>query len=167
MQKFDINYVHLETFEGLYELLKNLFENDVKRIQVGETPGGGYRVSYELPREPAKKKEIMTPDHYQFLSRRTQNPNLCEGSKRRHALYGLASEVGEIHSIFQHEYQGKPVQKDKVLDECSDLCWFLCELLDTFDIDFSDVLQYNVEKLKKRYPEGFDPERSKKRHEEG
>ena len=167
MQKFEAYHVNIETYDGLYELLKNLFNNDAQRIRVDELPNGGYRVSYELLREPAKKKEIMTPDHYQLLSRRTQNPNLCESSKRRHALYGLASEVGEIHSIFQHEYQGKPVQKDKVLDECSDLCWFLCELLDTFDIDFSDVLQYNVEKLKKRYPEGFDPERSEKRHEVG
>lgn len=107
----------------------------------------------------------MTPTEYQRLSRRTQSENLSIEDKRRHALFGLSAEVGEILSLFQHEYQGKPVQKESVLDECSDLCWFLCELLDTYNIDFSEVLEYNVAKLLKRYPEGFNAERSEKRHE--
>ena len=107
----------------------------------------------------------MNASEYQRLSRRTQNENLHTDEKRFHALFGLAAEVGEILSIFQHEYQGKPVHKEAVLDECSDLCWFLCELLDTYHIDFSEVLEYNVAKLHKRYPEGFDSERSEKRHE--
>lgn len=107
----------------------------------------------------------IQPNEYQVLSRRTQNENLSTEDKRRHALFGLSSEVGEIMSIFQHEYQGKPADKDRVKDECGDLCWFLCELLDTYNIEFADVLRYNIDKLKMRYPEGFDKERSEKRHE--
>lgn len=109
----------------------------------------------------------IQPNEYQVLSRRTQNETLSTEDKRRHALFGLSAEVGEIMSIFQHEYQGKPADKDKVLDECSDLCWFLNELLDTYHINFADVLQYNIDKLRKRYPVSFDPKRSEHRHEYG
>lgn len=107
----------------------------------------------------------IEPNEYQVLSRRTQNKYLSPEEKRCHALYGMSAEVGEIHSLFQHMYQGKLVEKDCVLDECGDLCWFLCELLDTYNIEFADVLRYNIDKLKMRYPEGFDKERSEKRHE--
>ena len=102
---------------------------------------------------------------YQFLSRRTQSTELSLEDKRRHALFGLCSEVGEIHSIFQHEYQGKPASKEKVIDECGDLLWFLCELCDSFFINLSDVMEYNINKLKARYPQGFDVERSERRHD--
>lgn len=107
---------------------------------------------------------ILTANEYQRLSRRTQNENLSCEDKRRHALFGLCSEVGEVHSIFQHEYQGASVKKEKVVDECGDLMWFLCELLDTYDVDLEEVLVYNIEKLRRRYPEGFDPLLSEKRH---
>ena len=107
----------------------------------------------------------IQPNEYQVLSRRTQNETLSTEDKRRHALFGLSAEVGEIHSLYQHEYQGKPVDKDRVIDECGDLCWFLNELLDTYHVDFEEVLSYNVNKLKKRYPAGFSEERSEKRHE--
>lgn len=107
---------------------------------------------------------ILTANEYQRLSRRTQNENLSTEDKRRHALFGLCSEVGEVHSIFQHEYQGAGVKKERLVDECGDLMWFFCELLDTFDLDLEEVLVYNIEKLRRRYPEGFDPLLSEKRH---
>lgn len=114
-----------------------------------------------------RENDGISSDKYQYLSRRTQNTELSMEDKRRHALFGMSSEVGEIMSIFQHEYQGKPADKDRVKDECGDLCWFLCELLDTYFINLSDVMEYNVSKLKKRYPVSFDPKRSEHRHEYG
>ena len=108
---------------------------------------------------------IMTANEYQRLSRRTQNETLSQEDKRRHALFGLCSEVGEIHSLFQHEYQGATVDKEKLISECGDAMWFLCELLDGYGVDLEEVLVYNIEKLRRRYPEGFDPILSEKRHE--
>ena len=161
--------VTVETYEGLYKYLEKLFSKNTTSIQVDDLENGGYRITWEetVTRNEItpKKPEIITPDYYQKLSRRTQNEQLTDYAKRLHALHGLCSEVGEIHSIFQHEYQGKELSKEKVIDECGDLCWFLCELLDTFAVDFSQVLRYNVDKLRKRYPEGFDAVRSEKRHE--
>lgn len=161
-------HVDVGTNEKLYELLEKLFykSKNIGRVTVNNKAEGGYEVTYEVKtEEKPKQPETITPDYYQKLCRRTQNESLTNFEKTNHALFGLASETGEIHSLFQHMYQGKSVDKDKVVDECGDLCWFLCELLDTFHVDFSDVLKYNIDKLKKRFPNGFDAERSDKRHE--
>lgn len=106
----------------------------------------------------------MTGNQYQALASRTQNTTLTHEQRELHALHGLASEVGEIHSIFQHVYQGEALDNSRIVDECGDLCWFLCELLDCIGESFEHVLEHNVVKLKKRYPNGFDDERSVNRH---
>lgn len=105
--------------------------------------------------------------HYQLLARRTQNTELCMSDKRMHAVFGISSEAGEIASIFQHYYQGADISKDKVRDEIGDLLWFICELCDTFNLSIMEVMRFNIAKLVKRYPDGFDALRSAHRHEHG
>lgn len=107
----------------------------------------------------------MDFDRYQILARRTQNHELSSVDKELHALHGLASEVGEIHAIFQKSYQGHPVKIEQIVDELGDLLWFAAELADRFDVRLSSVAVHNVEKLEKRYPEGFTAERSINREE--
>ena len=102
----------------------------------------------------------MTFDEYQELARRTQNEDLSIGLKQCHALHGLASEVGEIHGLFQKFYQGHPLNLDDLEKEIGDLFWFAAELCDSCGWSMSEVAEKNIEKLKKRYPEGFDAERS-------
>lgn len=101
---------------------------------------------------------------YAISARRTQNPELSKAEAALHALFGMASEVGEIHSIFQHHYQGEPVQVEQIEKELGDLMWFVIELCDMFGIDPSHMLKANVTKLKKRYPDGFTTKESINRH---
>lgn len=103
---------------------------------------------------------------YAISARRTQNPKLSKAETALHALFGIASEVGEIHSIFQHFYQGEPVEKEKLEKELGDLMWFVIEFCDMFSIDPSHMLKSNIQKLKKRYPNGFTKEESINRHKE-
>lgn len=102
----------------------------------------------------------MNFNEYQELARRTQNPALTIAQKEAHALHGMASEVGEIHAIYQKVFQGHDMNYQKVIDEMSDLMWFIAELADTIGVDLDSVAQFNVDKLRKRYPEGFDADRS-------
>lgn len=102
----------------------------------------------------------MTFDKYQTLARRTQNAELDRDEKRLHALHGLASEVGEIHGIMQKVYQGHRLDFSELEKEVGDLLWFVAELCDVYDWSMSDVAAENIEKLRKRYPEGFDADRS-------
>lgn len=97
---------------------------------------------------------------YQLLARRTQRTDLTAGEKLAHAVCGIASEAGEIAGIFQKAMQGHEVVKSELSKEIGDVLWMLAELCDVFGFDLDEVAEENIEKLKKRYPEGFDPEKS-------
>lgn len=103
----------------------------------------------------------MDFNEYQSLARRTQNNDLNAHAKELHALFGMCSEVGEIHSLYQKEFQGHNLNYDDVIDEMSDILWFMAELADVIGTSLDDVAKHNIEKLRKRYPgEGFDADRS-------
>lgn len=102
----------------------------------------------------------MELNEYQSLAKRTMNKSLPARETLLHALHGLASEVGEIHALYQKTYQGHKLDLEKVFDEMGDVLWFLCEMCTVYGIDMETIAQHNIEKLKRRYPEGFDPERS-------
>ena len=103
--------------------------------------------------------ELTIHDYFK-AAKRTMNPKLTWEQTRNHALHGIAGETGEIHSLYQKVYQGHPLRKDAVLDELGDLLWFVMELCYAEGLDPQDVLEHNVDKLVKRYPDGFSVERS-------
>lgn len=98
----------------------------------------------------------MTGNEYQELAARTINWKLSQNEKRLHALHGISSEVGEIHSIFQKSYQGHEVNSDHLKKELGDLMWFTAEFCTAMRWKLDDVMGLNIEKLNKRYPDGFD-----------
>lgn len=73
--------------------------------------------------------------------------------------------MGEIHAIYQKKYQGHAVRTEKVIDEVGDLLWFAAELCDCLGVTMEYVCEANIAKLRKRYPNGFDAERSVHRDE--
>ena len=102
----------------------------------------------------------MTLNEYQALARRTQNKEIMPIERRLHALHGMSAEVGEIHSIYQKFYQGHPIGTEELVKEVGDLMWFIAEFCDVIGADMEEVAEKNIAKLKDRYPEGFDAERS-------
>ncbi|MBO7669723.1 MAG: nucleoside triphosphate pyrophosphohydrolase family protein [Oscillospiraceae bacterium] len=107
----------------------------------------------------------MTFDAYQALARRTQNRDLTKHERRDHALCGLAAECGEIHGIYQKSYQGHKVETARVEEELGDLLWFCAELADVLGVSLNLVADANIQKLRRRYPDGFDEEHSIHREE--
>ena len=114
----------------------------------------------------AMEPREMTLNGYQRDARRTQNDKLNPCERRLHALHGLASEVGEIHALYQKTFQGHPLNTDKVVDELGDLLWFAAELADVIGVSLGTVAGLNILKLQRRYPEGFDVEHSLHREAE-
>jgi len=102
----------------------------------------------------------MTITQYQELAARTINRELNTSQMTRHALFGLASETGEVLGMYQKAYQGHKINHDDLRKEIGDVCWMLAELCTVHGWSLEDVCRENIEKLKKRYPEGFDPDRS-------
>ena len=50
--------------------------------------------------------------------------------------------------------------------ELGDIAWYLAEAATGLNIDLSEVLQRNLDKLHARYPQGFDTQRSQHREQE-
>lgn len=107
----------------------------------------------------------MTGNEYQELAARTINKNLTVREKEYHALHGMVGEIGEIHSIYQKKYQGHPICIDHLKKELGDLLWFIAEYCTSYCWNLEDIMQMNIDKLKARYPEGFDVEHSLHREE--
>lgn len=97
---------------------------------------------------------------YQREARRTQNPDLTPRDMQEHALWGLASEVGEVCSLHQKVHQGHPLDPVALRKEIGDICWMISELCDVYGFELGAIAQENIAKLRKRYPHGFSTEKS-------
>lgn len=66
---------------------------------------------------------------------------------------GLTGESGEIADIIKkHVAQGHDLNVEKIKLECGDVLWYLAVLTHVLEIPLQDVLQANIDKLTKRYP---------------
>lgn len=102
----------------------------------------------------------LTLRDYQRLAARTINPKLEDHEMEDHALKGMVGEIGEINSIYQKVYQDHPMDYNHVKKELGDLLWFVAEYCTARGWDLGEVAQMNIDKLRARYPEGFDAEHS-------
>lgn len=102
----------------------------------------------------------MTMNEYQEEAKRTINPMLSHNQKVNHALFGMASEVGEIQGIYQKLYQGHGLNAEEMAKELGDLLWFIAEYCTVHGFELEEIAQMNIDKLRRRYPFGFDTERS-------
>ena len=102
----------------------------------------------------------MTISEYQDLAARTINRKLSVQQIQLHALHGLCAEVGEIHGLFQKYFQGHDFTADDLRKEVGDVAWMLAELCTANGWSLESVLAENIEKLRRRYPNGFEAERS-------
>lgn len=79
-------------------------------------------------------------------------------------LSGLIGETAEIGESILTELEAgkKPAEMQKELGDCQ---WYLTSLATQYGIALNDVLIGNVEKLQKRYRNGYSSEASKNRKE--
>ena len=102
----------------------------------------------------------MTLNEYQQLAARTIRADIGDSQRAVHALHGMVSEIGELHSLYQKVHQGHVFDPDHAKKELGDLMWFIAEYAGAMGWTLDDVAQTNIDKLKARYPEGFSAEHS-------
>ena len=126
------------------------------------------RIAYALgtdvytlfPEEFPRGDWPLTLNEYQHAAQRTMNRELTYEESSRHALHGMAAEVGEIHGLYQKFYQGHEMNAEHVMKEVGDLLWMIAEFCTVNGWQMGDIAQMNIDKLKKRYPAGFTAEKS-------
>ena len=108
----------------------------------------------------------MTVKEYQELAMTTLNPQLSKKDVLINGVMGLCGESGEAIDIVKKWLaQGHDLDKEKLAKELGDICWYRAETATALDLDLEDIMIANIEKLKRRYPDGFDSDRSVHRTE--
>lgn len=106
----------------------------------------------------------MTINEYQNLAMRTSNQALSLDDHLLNGALGLTGESGEVADLVKkYLMQGHVLDCDHVAKELGDICWYIAETATAIGYDLESIMQMNIDKLKKRYPEGFDSERSRHR----
>jgi NTP pyrophosphatase (non-canonical NTP hydrolase) len=109
----------------------------------------------------------MTINEYQKLAMTTLNPELDKKDVLINGVMGLCGESGEVIDIVKrHLAQGHELDREKIIKELGDVAWYMAEIATVLDVELEEVLVQNIEKLKKRYPEGFSTEKSVNRENE-
>lgn len=103
----------------------------------------------------------MHMNEYQKLAQRTCNITGTTADKLLNGCMGLNGEAGEcIDLLKKHLFQGHELDREKLIEELGDVLWYCAELAAGLGVGLEEVAQRNVDKLRRRYPDGFDPERS-------
>ena len=105
-------------------------------------------------------------DEYQQAALRTAGNPAAQGWLFE-KLLGLPEEVGEVlGAVKKAEFHGHAMSHEKIKKELGDVLWYVACIAHWYGFDLSDVASANVEKLRKRYPDGFSVEASRNRGDE-
>lgn len=104
----------------------------------------------------------MDANEYQKAALRTANRSIVDKvDALTEGLMGLSGEAGEcIDLLKKHIFQGHVLDSERFAEELGDVAWYLAISANAIGYDLETVLQMNIDKLRKRYPDGFDAERS-------
>lgn len=112
------------------------------------------------------KAEGMALNEYQRLAQRTSNEEHDEFStiylkKIDNGILGLCGESGECADAWKKtRHQGHKLNRDELIKEAGDVLWYVAELAAGLGVTLEEIATRNIAKLRERYPDGFDAERS-------
>jgi NTP pyrophosphatase (non-canonical NTP hydrolase) len=85
-----------------------------------------------------------------------------------HVGMGLATESGEfMDALKRHIFYGKELDKTNLIEELGDVTWYLRIACDVLGVSLAEVIQKNVDKLRKRFPDKFTEDKAVNRDLEG
>ncbi len=73
------------------------------------------------------------------------------------ACLGLSGEIGEFNDMIKKWiFHEKELDIEHLKKECGDILWYVAMMCHAFNWNLDEIMQMNINKLKARYPEGFD-----------
>lgn len=103
----------------------------------------------------------MTINEYQKNALRTANESLSPFQQLQNGIMGLNGEAGECIDILKkHMFQGHELDEEHIAKELGDIAWYLAISAYAIGYDLESIMRMNVDKLRARYPDGFDIDHS-------
>ncbi len=120
----------------------------------------------------------VTANEYQALAMRTNDGKMTERLSRpdlkegwdlggiMEGCLGISGESGELVDLIKKwVFHEKPLDEIHVKKELGDVLWYAALLCESFGWKMSEIMELNIEKLKARYPDGFNPTQANNRKE--
>ena len=108
----------------------------------------------------------MDARDYQQQAMRTASLSLDQQDALTGAALGLCGEAGEFaDTIKKWRYHGHELDRQELVKELGDVLWYVARACEALDTDMGTVMEANIAKLWRRYPDGFSTERSINRTE--
>jgi len=102
----------------------------------------------------------MTLNEYQKLAMRTAN-GMNNEELLLNGCMGMCGEAGEVIDLVKKAtFQGHELDAEKLCEEVGDVLWYVAIILQGIGVSLEECAAGNIEKLRKRYPDGFEAERS-------
>lgn len=102
----------------------------------------------------------MTINEYQQGALRTAGTD-HKGALLENGVMGLCGESGEcVDLVKKYLFQGHELDRQHLAKELGDVAWYLAVAAYSIGYTLEEVLQMNIDKLKERYPDGFDVDKS-------
>lgn len=73
---------------------------------------------------------------------------------------GIAGEAGDVAGCIKKTFSHDNDQKEGIRENIGDTLWYMAMICNFFDWDMQEILEDNVKKLQKRYPDGFTTEKA-------
>lgn len=82
-------------------------------------------------------------------------------------VFGICGEAGEVSEhIKKAIFHKHELNKEQIAKELGDVMWYIAMCCHSLNISLDDVMRGNIEKLKHRYPNGFNEHDSQNRVEQ-
>lgn len=108
----------------------------------------------------------MQINEYQKAAMATLNLALDKKDVLINSVMGLCGESGEaIDIVKKWLMQGHELDREHLVRELGDVEWYLAEAATALDVPLEAVFQGNLDKLRQRFPIGFDTGASVNRKE--
>ncbi len=104
----------------------------------------------------------MNLSEYQKLCLRTAGN---EENKEKEIMcwgLGIAGEAGDVAGCIKKTYSHNNDQIAGIKENLGDTLWYMAMICNFYGWNLEDVMQENVDKLKKRYPDGFTFQHAKR-----
>ena len=113
--------------------------------------------------------KIYSFGEYQEEAQKTIPVNLTPEEVRDNAVYGICGEIGELIDILKKvKFQGHAFTEETkrhIILECGDILWYLSEMATGLNINLNTIATMNIDKIRARYGDQFDSQKSQNRKE--
>ena len=162
------NSLIIDDYYNGFEFTREMKQFEGKEITINEVLDDYYLIKEDNQSfgwndemlEPIEERKGMKINEYQKAALRTAG-TYDKDKLLLNGVLGLNGESGEVADIVKKNlFQGHDLDKEHIAKELGDVCWYIAITAEAIGYDLETIMEMNIEKLLKRYPNGFEVDRS-------